>query len=195
MAAAATERALLHFPSGWASSAGLIHLIHQADSQHRFDPAVRAELGRWVGIEGDEGLPARVLGERPKDPSAVMREFTPGLGFPRHVGEFEKSPVLAVLSTAGDDIPDWVMAGQALERVLLTATADGLATSLNSQPIEVASLRWLVRDAAGPISTPQAVIRLGYGPRGPASPRRPIRDVLMVREPHPAVPDGAVVPH
>ena len=105
--------------------------------------------------------------------------------------------MLAVLSTRGDEVRDWVMAGQALERVLLTATADGLATSLNSQPIEVASLRWLTRDMAGPISMPQAVIRLGYGPRGPASPRRPVRDVLVIHDPVPHDPPaaGEVVRH
>ena len=184
VAAAVTEHALLHFSSGW-SHQDLVQLIHQADSEHRFDPAIRAELDKWVGIEGDEGLPARVLGPRPKDPSSVMREFAPGIGFRRDAGDFEKTPVLAVLSTRGDEVQDWVMAGQALERVLLTATAEGLATSLNSQPIEVSSLRWLTRDTAGPISMPQAVIRLGYGPSGSASPRRPVRDVLVIREPNP----------
>ena len=126
-----------------------------------------------------------------------MREFAPGIGFRRDAGDFEQNPVLAVLSTRGDEMRDWVMAGQALERVLLTATADGLATSLNSQPIEVASLRWLTRDTAGPISMPQAVIRLGYGPRGPASPRRPVRDVLVVHQPQrrDAKSAGQVVPH
>ena len=131
VAAAASEHALLHFTSGWAQQ-DLVHLIHQADSAHRFDPAIRAELGKWVGIEADEGLPSRVLGPRPKNPTSVMREFAPEIGFRREAGDFEKNPVLAVLSTRGDEVRDWVTAGQALERVLLTATADGLATSLNS---------------------------------------------------------------
>jgi hypothetical protein len=167
IAAAAAEHALLHFTSGWAQQ-DLIQLIHQADSAHRFDPAIRAELGKWVGIEGDEGLPSRVLGPRPKNPSSVMREFAPGIGFRRDPGDFEHDPVLAVLSTRGDEVPDWVMAGQALERVLLTATAEGLATSLNSQPIEVAALRWLT-----------------------------VRDVLVVHEPgqRDAAADGEAVRH
>ncbi len=46
-------------------------------------------------------------------------------------------PQLAVLSTASDEPGDWLRAGQALQRVLLTATRNGLATSLLYQPIEL----------------------------------------------------------
>ncbi len=88
------------------------------------------------------------------------------------MADFEREPVLAVLSTHGDSVEDWVDAGQALEHVLLRATAEGLACSLNSGPMEVSSLRWLARDPTGPLAVPQMVIRVGYGPRD-----RPHRDV------------------
>jgi hypothetical protein len=87
-----------------------------------------------------------------------------------------------VLLTRGDTRRDWLVAGQALERVLLAATARGLATSLLTQAAEVPSMRWLLRSSLGP-GQPHALIRLGYGPRGPASPRRPVPDVLVFGSP------------
>ena len=46
-----------------------------------------------------------------------------------------------------------------------------------SEP-HVRSLRWLVRDPARGIAYPQMVLRLGYGTPVPATPRRPIEDVV-----------------
>ena len=38
----------------------------------------------------------------------------------------EESPLLAVLSTSGDQPPDWLAAGQALQRLLLVGVQHGL---------------------------------------------------------------------
>ncbi len=93
---------------------------------------------------------------------------------------FEQVPQLALLGTSGDARADWLRAGQALERVLLQATADGLATSMTSQPLEWPALRWTVRDPVAGMGHVQMVIRLGYGPQGPATPRRPVSEVLCI---------------
>lgn len=74
---------------------------------------------------------------------------------------------------------DWLSAGQALERVLLLATLHGLATSLTSHARESRDPRWLAR-APTAMAYVQIVVRLGYGPEGPATPRRPVRDVLDI---------------
>lgn len=69
----------------------------------------------------------------------------------------------------------------ALYRVLLTATADGLAASMLSQPIELPERRRELRAALRRTSGwPQMVLRFGYGIRPPASPRRPVADVLEI---------------
>ncbi|WP_411572871.1 hypothetical protein [Streptomyces acidiscabies] len=92
---------------------------------------------------------------------------------------FERSPSLVVLSTAHDRRTDWLRAGQALERVLLVATAHGLRASLLHQALEWPDLReQLVPGADGRKAHAQMVIRLGYGPEGAATPRRPVGQAM-----------------
>ena len=69
---------------------------------------------------------------------------------------------------------------QALERVLLLATFNGMRASMLYQALEWADLRWLLRDPtmAGE-SEPQMLLRIGYGPQGPATPRRSARDAMV----------------
>jgi hypothetical protein len=67
-----------------------------------------------------------------------------------------------------------------MERVLLLATLEGLATSLTSHALESPDLRWLARDPLTAMGYVQTVLRLGYGPQGPATPRRPVRQVLDI---------------
>jgi hypothetical protein len=83
-----------------------------------------------------------------------------------------------VLSTDGDRREQWVHAGQALQRVLLTATRLKLATTPISQPVELPAVRELLTDtAAGRWA--QIIVRLGYGQPAPATPRRPLAEVLL----------------
>ncbi|MCH6160803.1 nitroreductase [Streptomyces marispadix] len=105
---------------------------------------------------------------------AAPQGGVPGAG----AGEFAQLPHLGLLCTEHDHPDDWLMAGQAMERMLLTATREGLATSFATQALERPELRWLLRDpvwGSGPV---QMVVRLGYGPLDPATPRLPLRDVL-----------------
>lgn len=137
-----------------------------------------------------DGIPEYALGPGRSDGRAPVRDFARGLGAPpgRSPGgvsdpgtaEFEHMPHLALLCTEHDHADDWLRAGQAMERMLLVATGAGLATSCATQALERPELRWLLRDpvwGAGPV---QMVIRLGYGPPGPATPRRPVREVLEI---------------
>jgi hypothetical protein len=90
---------------------------------------------------------------------------------------FEQDPLVAMLTTHGDAVRDHLLAGQAMQRVLLTATAVGLSSSFLSQPVEVpltrAALRMLL-DAPG---HPQTVLRIGYGNPAAPTPRRPVSAV------------------
>jgi hypothetical protein len=90
---------------------------------------------------------------------------------------FEEFPQLAVLSTARNTPVDWLRAGQALQRVLLTATSRGIASSPLTQPLETTDA-WLTRDPRSGCESPQMILRLGYGLPVPATPRRPVPDVL-----------------
>lgn len=144
------------------------------------DVARMAERRRWVG--GDrttEGVPSSALGPRNAGGEAVVRELAAtAADAARPLADFEHEPQLAVLATRYDGPIEWLRAGQALERVLLEATAHGISTSLLNQVIEHEELRWQVNDPLGPWQRPQAVLRFGYGPPVPPTPRRPITDVL-----------------
>jgi nitroreductase len=150
-----------------------------ADKMLATDFDHRVELERWIGTEGDDGVPARALGLRPATAPAPVRDF--GYASPTTVrpsGKYELRPRLAVLSTVRDEPGDWLRAGQALQRVLLTAARNGLATSLLYQPIELHDRErrdegwWPWREC------PQMIMRFGYGPPGTESPRRSVDDIL-----------------
>ncbi|MFD7611638.1 Acg family FMN-binding oxidoreductase [Streptomyces sp. NPDC059828] len=185
-AAARLEGARLHIPGAWHLQE-LLSLIHDAESREALDPEVREELVRWIrtGPEDStapkEGIPARAFGPRQHDVTAPVRDFAAGRPVPgRDTAAFEKHPRLALLGTAGDEPGDWLRAGQAMERILLQATLDGLACSLMSQALEWPQLRWAVRDPVSAMGHVQMVIRLGYGPAGHPTPRRPVSDVLEI---------------
>src|ERR1035437_7110373 len=91
---------------------------------------------------------------------------------PRPAATFERHPQLAGPSTAQDKPADWLRAGQALQRVLLTATTNGVATSFLYQPIELHDIEQPEYDWWPWPECPQIIIRLGYGPPEAGSPRR-----------------------
>ncbi|MGY4769678.1 Acg family FMN-binding oxidoreductase [Kribbella sp. CWNU-51] len=149
-----------------------------ADDQDR---GRTAERRRWVGSDrADDGVPSSALGPRVAGGDPVVRDLAAtGADELRPVADFERQPQFAVLATRYDGPIEWLRAGQALERVLLEATAHGVSTSLLNQVIEHEGLRWQINDPLGPWQRPQAVIRFGYGPPVPPTPRRPIADVLI----------------
>jgi hypothetical protein len=87
--------------------------------------------------------------------------------------------MICLLTTAHDRPADWVNAGQALQRILLTAAAYGVATALHSQPLELGSLREFIRTRLADGSYPQLVLRLGTVIQTAAGARRPPASVLF----------------
>lgn len=177
--AARLEGCRLTVPGDWHLET-VLGLVRDAEHREDIDPLVRAETSAWTSRTQAttdarrDGIPAAAFGPRSSGRSAPVRDFgrdrpTPGRGW----AVFEKRPQLALLGTATDTRVDWLRAGQALERVLLQATTDGLATSMTSQPLEWRELRWTVRDPAEAMGHVQMVLRLGYGPQGPDTPVAP----------------------
>jgi len=85
--------------------------------------------------------------------------------------------VVAVVGSFHDSPLAWLQSGQGMQRVLLTADAAGLTTSLLSHAVRETRTRGLVRDLIGGGVWPQAVLRLecpapSSAPR-PASPGVP----------------------
>jgi hypothetical protein len=181
--AATREGAQLLFAGPWHAET-VLDLMDDAESRDALDPDRRVDLDRWtrLGTEADtavDGVPEYAFGPRRSDGKAPQRDFAGRRPVAdRGATDFEHTPHLGLLSTPGDTPADWLRAGQALERVLLEATLADLATSLTSHPLETSDLRPLVRDPLVGRGHVQMVLRLGYGPRGPATPRRPVGDVL-----------------
>ena len=84
----------------------------------------------------------------------------------RRAMRFEPFPTIAVLSTIGDQPTLWVQAGQALQRVQLTAACVNLTTTPMSQPVELPTIRDLLTDTTTGLWA-QMVIQLGYGRPAP----------------------------
>ena len=183
--AARQEGVQLLFPSDWHMEA-LRELVHDAEGRDAVEPVRLEDVARWthLGAEADtatEGIPEYAFGPRMREGKAPVRDFAGRRSVAdRGTTAFERNPHLALLGTAQDRPRDWLRAGQAMERVLLLATLDGLATSLTSHALEWEDLRRLARDPLSAMGHVQMVLRLGYGPQGPATPRRPVRDVLDV---------------
>lgn len=150
-----------------------------ADDELRGRPGYRGELVRWTArARSRDGVPASAIGPQDRLRRLPVRHFGQTLDFPVPTGQFEAPPTILVLATAGDTGADHLRAGQALQRVLLTATSLGLATMPISQPLELPSARERLA-GTGPAAWPQIVLRVGYGRPVRATPRRPLEDVLL----------------
>jgi nitroreductase len=178
--AASQEGAALYPVTDPEERRRVVDLIHDADAVT--DPRVVAETKTWTGVEPErgDGIPTPSLGPIPQSPATPHRDLAPGRPIHgRGFAVFEKDPTLAILTTKRDGPLDWLVAGQALERVLLVATVEGLVSTFANQPLEAPSLRWLVREPTQPIGFPQMILRIGYAPAAPATPRRPLADVMV----------------
>lgn len=178
--AAAAEGASLEWVTEQARRNWLLRLTGEANMSDDLDPLRVRERNHWVGgVRDRDGVPSAAFGPRPRRRSAPVRDLAVRRGDEaRPSSDFEANPVLGVLATRHDTPRDWMVAGQALQRVLLAATQAGLASSLLTQAIEHRELRWLVRDPLTGWSEPQVVMRFGYGPEVPPTPRRPINEFI-----------------
>ena len=177
--AALDEGAWLHLVNDPAQRIELSDLARRAHEIQLADPGFAAELDRWTG-HGEprpDGVPASAGGPLPR-PNAtwVMRDFTQGTAG-QDVG-FEDEPLIAILTVHSDGPREEIRAGEALERVLLTATTHGLSASFLSQLVEVAEVREAMRRMLGGFRPPQVVLRLGHGWPVPGTPRRPYEDLV-----------------
>jgi nitroreductase len=157
-------------------------LARQAHRDQQHDPAFRTEWALWTGRTADtvDGVPARSSGPIPEPQDAwVLRDFSAGHARERIPGkDFEPEPLITVIGSFHDLPLAHLQAGQAMQRVLLTATAAGLAASFLSHVVEVPATRKQLRELIGGGLWPQTVLRLGYGSPVPATPRRDIEDVM-----------------
>lgn len=185
--AADRDGATLSFPGPWHRQE-VLELVEEAERRNLTDRGSDQDLAQWTRIDAPsvntapDGIPDYAFGPRKRGGKAPMRDFAgirPVVG--RGTADFEQSPQPALLSTTDDRPEDWLRAGQAMERVLLLATLEGLSSSFATQAIEWTDLRWPLRDPVTGRGYTQMVLRLGYGPEGPSTPRRPVPEVLDIQ--------------
>lgn len=184
-AAAVHEGAWLQVLEG-IQRAMLADLIAQGDQLQMRDRRFRRELAAWMTpnrSRSRDGIPGYALGYGTVMSAAgplVIRTFDVGKGqAAKNEALALGSPVLAVLGTTTDETRDWLVAGQALQHVLLRACVEGVSASFLNQPVEVVSLRTQLQVLSGSQGYPQLVLRLGYGEAPKATPRRPVEEVLL----------------
>jgi nitroreductase len=135
------------------------------DAELKNDTGYRAEVAMWTHDgERELGIASSSFGPRPADPArSPVRDFGLGREDSRQVRKFEKDPQFIALETMTDKPSDWLRLGQALQRMLLTATSFGVQTSFLTHPLEMAD-RAKAAEQKGiwpwPRST-QMVIRVG----------------------------------
>lgn len=135
-AAARVEGATLTFPTSWHLRE-VLELVQEAEARDITDLGSDQDLARWTRIDASS------------------------------VGTADDGvPQPALLGTSHDHPEDWLRAGQAMERVLLLATLEGLSSSFATQPLEWTDVRWPLRDPVSGTGYTQMLLRLGYGPKG-----------------------------
>lgn len=160
--------------------------VRAGERIQRADPRFAAEGARWApppGTPRPDGVPATAYPRQPDGLEFATRDFAAGSpwGIPLRTRRTDQRTVgsIAVLTTQRDRKLDWLLAGQALQHLLLYATVHRLQVAFHTQPLELPQLRAEIRTgllAGG--AHPQMILRLGHSTPVLSSPRRMITDVL-----------------
>ena len=174
----------------------LIALVAASGRDQDRDPWVRAETRRWsrgTGRSDREGVPAHTFPATPsrEGGSLPQRDFDLGRGLGSLPAGGPAAPVTAVLFTPGDSEEDWLHAGQALQRLLLHAATQWVFACLNTQPLEDAATRALIRDHLGPAGSAADAAGARHQPDGASHgpPPRGRRDRAVT---HPLASQGGL---
>jgi hypothetical protein len=175
-----------------------VFLISRAEEMEQSDPAYLAELQSWMRTDPGsvDGVPVEAVPS--EDPQTrpsnwLIRDFVVGQ---REVSQSPfieagdadapppevEHPAVVLMGTEADDRYSWLLAGRALGRVLLHATAAGVAASPLTQALDWPATRTRMQAQLSLVGHPQMLLRMGYAPEGAAgkavSGRRPVADVL-----------------
>ncbi len=167
--------------------AALAEVVQAAEQALRLDGARARERAAWTAPPGStraDGVPANAY------PARAERTvpYFPAPGFARGHGwglpplstlPGRSAGTVCLLAASSDGPADWIGAGQALQRILLTSAAWGVAVALHTQPFQ---LGW-GRGLAGlrPGQYPHAILRLGVTTQAAAGVRRPPASVLFTQ--------------
>lgn len=177
--AAAAEGAWLRPVPAGAHRAQVAELVAEGDRRQWANRHWRRELAAWMRPRHQGlglGLPTLI--------APIARWAVAGFDLGGRVAAqdrrlTEEAPLLLLLGTDADAPSAWLRAGEALQRVLLLACAQGLQAGYLNQPIQVAELRPQLQAVTGGGSA-QILLRLGYPDKLPAaSARQPVAAVVV----------------
>lgn len=157
------------------------------ESLRRYDTSYHAELQWWTSpFEISDGVPySTLVSPSERDRVDIARTFPAGDRADRRPEVDHDQSTILVLSTYSDNRRDALGCGEVLSDVLLEATMAGLATCTLSHMTELNASRAIIRALIGGSDEPQLLIRIGMVPAlsevPPATPRRPLPDVLEIR--------------
>jgi hypothetical protein len=174
-----------------------VFLISRAEEMEQSDPAYLAELQSWMRTDPGavDGVPVEAVPSedpRTRPSNWLIRDFvvgqreTPESPFlagtdPDAPPPEVERPTVVLMGTEADDRYAWLLAGRALGRVLLHATAAGVAASPLTQALDWPATRTRMQARLSLVGHPQMLLRMGYAPEAAGkavSGRRPVADVL-----------------
>jgi nitroreductase len=171
-----------------------VFLISRAEEIEQGDPAYVAELQSWLRTDpaAVDGVPMEAVpsGDPQARPSNwLIRDFVIGqreshdflpAGDPDALPPEVERPTVLLMGTVDDDRYAWLQAGRALGRVLLRATAAGVAASPLTQALDWPATRTRMQQRLALVGHPQFLLRMGYPPddQAPVSGRRPVEELL-----------------
>jgi nitroreductase len=165
----------------------LAELIADAELTQRADFGIAAERTRWTWPPArphHNGVPGYRGARRPDGLMFAARQ--PDAHAP--IPEIPASPrettlralgTVALVATPHDRRLDWLLAGQAMQRLLLYAAAHRVSAAFHTQPLELPGARDHIQRRFTGGAHPQMLLRLGHTAHRQAVPRRPVTDSLI----------------
>lgn len=167
--------------------AALTCAAQEVQSQDRL---LTLEMLRWTQPPGSprtDGVPARSYPREPQrtSPHFAQRDYAHGHPWGSDADQFlsASTGTVAVLTTPADSPQDWIAAGQALQRLLLHASAYDVSAAFHTQALEMFHLREFLRQELLSGEYPQMIMRLGFSSDEGVGVRRPVTEVLEEQGP------------
>ncbi len=180
---ARAEGATLTVIDSGRALADLAAIVAAAARRQDRDPRSQADIRRWShegGSPARDGVPAHAFPAVPRRATGQLsqRDFDLGRGVGWLTTDGPAAPVTLVLSTSGDTQQEWLQAGQALQRLLLTAASHWVFACLNTQPLEDVETRASVSNCLIGLGSPQLLLQLGLSRIAHATARRPAAELI-----------------
>lgn len=164
----------------------LVEASQLTEALRLYNSAYHGELDWWTTpFNLTQGIPpSSLVSAAESDRVDIARLFPVSGHTDRRLDVGQDHAKILVLSTPDDSPASALACGEVLSRVLLECTAAGLATCPITHVTEVQASRDIVRGLLDQPGEPQVLVRVGIAPptvEVPATPRRPLEDVLQWR--------------